>query len=250
MPTTFRRYYEPFAGGLAMFFRVAPAQAVINDGNPDLIGLYRTIANDVDALLRRLAIHRAHHSEEHFYNVRARWNDASVSWTEADRAAAFLYLNKTCFNGLWRVNRAGHFNVPMGRYAEPAIYVEATLRAAAAALANTTLRCGDFRAAVKDAKAGDFVYFDPPYVPVNATSNFTSYTQNGFSLDDQQELATLARSLRKRGCFVMLSNSDTPLVRKLYKDFDVDTVKCTRAINSNAAKRGAVDEVIVVGRPL
>ncbi len=252
MPQTFNRYFEPFAGGLAMYFRVVShtgaARSVINDGNPDLVGLYRVIATDVEALIRRLAIHRNLHNEEHYYSVRARWNDAGVSWTTVDRAAAFIYLNKTCFNGLWRVNKSGHFNVPMGRYEEPPICVPDALRSAAAALQGAELRCGDFRAAVRDARAGDFAYFDPPYDPVATTANFTSYTQSGFSPDDQRELAELARTLVARGCNVMLSNSDTPFIRSLYKGFQIDTVKCARAINSNASKRGSVDEVVIYNR--
>jgi DNA adenine methylase len=254
MPATFRRYYEPFAGGLAVYFRVVSqtgaTRSVINDGNPDLIGLYRVVASDVEALIRRLEVHRGHHAkdaDEHYYSVRARWNDKSVSWTDLDRAAAFVYLNKTCFNGLWRVNQRGGFNVPMGRYDAPPICAPDALRAASGALQGAELRCGDFRAAVADAKAGDFLYFDPPYDPVATTANFTGYTKGGFSSDDQRELGELARMLVARGCRVMLSNSDTPLIRSIYKGFSIDSVKCARAINSNAAKRGAVDEVVVSG---
>jgi len=136
----------------------------------------------------------------------------------------------------------------MGRYEEPPICVPDALRSAAAALQGAELRCGDFRMAVRDARAGDFAYFDPPYDPVATTANFTSYTQSGFSPDDQRELAELARTLVERGCNVMLSNSDTPFIRSLYKGFTIDTVKCARAINSNASKRGSVDEVVIYNR--
>jgi len=245
MPGRFGRYYEPFAGGAALFFRVAPQRAVLADSNADLIGLYTTIVNDVAAVIRRLQHHREHHSETHYYDVRTRWNDREVPWSTADRAATFIYLNKTCFNGLWRVNRSGAFNVPIGRYTDPPICVPDALRAAHAVLARATLRCGDYRTAVEDAARNDFVYFDPPYDPVTTTANFTSYTVNAFGHEHQRELADTARRLVARGCHVMLSNSDTPFIRSIYKGFKIDRVKCSRAINSNASRRGDVDEVII-----
>lgn len=247
MPERFGRYFEPFAGGAALYFRVAPRRAVLADSNADLIGLYTTIASDVAAVIRRLQHHRDHHSESHYYEVRARWNDREIPWSSADRAATFIYLNKTCFNGLWRVNRSGDFNVPIGRYVDPPICVPEALRAAHELLATTTLRCCDYKTAVADAARGDFVYFDPPYDPVTTTANFTSYTASAFGPEQQQALADTARMLVARGCRVMLSNSDTPFIRSIYKGFAIDRVKCARAINSNAAKRGDVDEVIVVG---
>ncbi|HTR53782.1 MAG TPA: DNA adenine methylase [Kofleriaceae bacterium] len=240
------RYFEPFAGGAALFFRLRPRQAVLADCNADLIGLYRALARDVEAVIRRLDQHRAAHAERHYYEMRARWNDRDVAWPAAERAAAFIYLNKTCFNGLWRVNRAGDFNVPIGRYTDPPICVPDALRAAAEVLARAKLRCADYRMAVADARAGDFVYFDPPYDPVAPTANFTSYTAGAFGPDDQRELAATARELVARGCRVMLSNSDTPFIRSLYRgDFRIERVKCPRAINSNAAKRGDVDELVI-----
>lgn len=247
LPDRFGRYFEPFAGGAALFFRVAPKTAVLADSNADLINLYTAIANDVGAVIKRLAHHRTHHSETHYYEMREKWNQQRPSWNAAERAAAFIYLNKTCFNGLWRVNRAGDFNVPIGRYTDPPICVPDTLRAAAAVLARAELACGDYRTAVGGAVRGDFIYFDPPYDPITPTANFTSYTANAFGPDQQRELAETARMLVARGCKVMLSNSDTPFIRSIYKGFAIDRVKCARAINSNAAKRGDVDEVIVVG---
>jgi len=247
MPARYGRYYEPFAGGAALFFRVAPGRAVLADSNADLIGLYTSVARDVEGVIARLGRHRAAHDQRHYYETRARWNDPGASWSAADRAAAFIYLNKTCFNGLWRVNRAGDFNVPIGRYTDPPICVPETLRAAQAVLARASLRCGDYRKAIEDAARGDFVYFDPPYDPVTPTASFTSYTAGAFGPAEQRELAETARALVARGCHVMLSNSDTPFVRSLYRGFRIDRVKCARAINSNASKRGEVDEVIVVG---
>jgi DNA adenine methylase len=249
MPT-FNRYYEPFVGGGALFFKVAPARAILNDFNPDLVNVYRTVAKDVEGVIRRLGVYRKHHNEEHYYQLRARWNDERLSWTTIDRAAAFVYLNKTCFNGLWRVNRSGNFNVPMGRYQDPPICAPEALRAAAKVLRSVDeVREGSYVDAVKDAKAGDFLYFDPPYDPVTTTANFTGYTTGSFGPDDQRQLAETARKLVAKGCKVMLSNSDTPFIRSLYKGFRIDRVRCSRAINSNAAKRGDVDEVIVMGEP-
>lgn len=247
MPERYGRYYEPFCGGAALFFRVAPEAAVLADSNSDLINLYKTIASDVGAVIRRLQYHRDHHSESHYYATRAKWNDREQAWSTAERAATFIYLNKTCFNGLWRVNRSGDFNVPIGRYTDPPICVPDALRAAHELLDRATLRCADYQTAVDDAEKHDFIYFDPPYDPVTTTANFTSYTATAFSSEHQRELADTARQLVARGCKVMLSNSDTPFIRKLYRGFAIDRVKCARAINSNASRRGDVDEVIIVG---
>jgi len=250
MPARYGRYFEPFAGGAALFFRAAPERAVLADSNHDLIGLYSAISRNVTAVIKKLEQHRERHASDstaHYYDVRARWNDRELAWSTADRAATFIYLNKTCFNGLWRVNRAGDFNVPIGRYTDPPICVPEALRAAQAVLARADLRCCDYRAAVADAERGDFLYFDPPYDPMTPTANFTSYTANTFGHDQQRELAETARELVARGCHVMLSNSDTPFIRSIYKGFKIDRVKCARAINSNASRRGEVDEVIVVG---
>jgi DNA adenine methylase len=245
LPARFDRYFEPFAGGAALFFRVAPERAVLADSNHDLIGLYTCLTKDVAGVIRKLEYHRTAHSEAHYYATRTRWNDRELAWTSADRAATFIYLNKTCFNGLWRVNRSGAFNVPIGRYTDPPICVPDTLRAASTVLSRATLRCGDYRSAVADARRGDFLYFDPPYDPVAPTANFTSYTTDAFGAEHQRALADTARDLVARGCHVMLSNSDTPFIRSLYKGFQIDRVKCARAINSNASRRGDVDEVIM-----
>jgi DNA adenine methylase len=247
LPDRMGRYYEPFVGGAALFFRLAPKNAVLADANADLIALYTAIAGDVAAVIRRLQHHRAAHDEKHYYAMREKWNQHHDQWSNAERAAAFIYLNKTCFNGLWRVNRAGGFNVPIGRYTDPPICVPDTLRAAHAVLADTELRHAGYQSSVADAGRGDFVYFDPPYDPVTPTASFTSYAKDGFGAEDQEELADTARRLVARGVQVMLSNSDTPFIRSIYKGFTIDRVKCSRAINSNAAKRGDVDEVIVTG---
>jgi DNA adenine methylase len=247
LPRSYGRYFEPFAGGAAVYFHLAPHAAVLADRNADLIATYRAVAADPEGVIRQLAIHREAHGEQHYYATRARWNDRELKWTSLDRAATFIYLNRTCYNGLYRVNRAGGFNVPMGRYKNPLICDADGLRAASRALARTTLRNTDYRDAVADAVAGDLVYFDPPYDPVTTTANFVSYTADAFGPDDQRALAALARDLVGRGVAVVLSNSDTPFIRSLYKGLRIDRVRCARAINCNADRRGDVDEVLVLG---
>jgi len=248
MPATYRRYFEPFMGGGAFFFHLTPDSAVLNDRNPDLINVYRCVAWNVEGVIKRLVEHREAHCESYFYAMRNRWNDRKAKRSEVERAAAFIYLNKTCYNGLWRVNSKGMFNVPVGRYESPKVFDPKVLRSAAATLRQADLLTGHFAEACEAAGAGDFVYFDPPYHPVSSTAKFTSYTQGSFDEDDQRELAALARSLDKRNCSVMLSNSDTPFIRKLYKGFRLRTVDVARAINSNASKRGTVPELIITNQ--
>jgi DNA adenine methylase len=256
MPEHYGRYYEPFVGGGALFFRVGPERAVLNDWNADLVATYKAIASDPDAVITRLRSHRRKHCNRYYYAMRDRWNRhrswpvwmaGATKWAPAQRAAAFIYLNKTCFNGLWRVNKDGEFNVPIGRYKDPAICVPDAIRTASGALSNAVIRNYSYKAACWDAREGDFVYFDPPYDPVTPTANFTSYTARSFGREQQANLAEEARTLVARGCKVMLSNSDTRFVRELYKGFRIDRVMCPRAINSDASKRGAVGEVIITG---
>jgi DNA adenine methylase len=247
-PTKFGRYFEPFAGGAALFFALRPERAQLADVNADLMDVYRAVAGDTAAVIRGLRQHAREHSSDHFYATRSSWNARRSTWTLTRRAAAFIYLNKTCFNGLWRVNRAGNFNVPMGRYTDPPICVPDALHAASEALGRAELRTGDFRETVRDAKRGDFVYFDPPYHRVSSTANFTSYTAETFGRDDQIALADTARRLVARGCHVVISNSDTPFVRALYAGFSIDQVRCSRSINSVVSQRGDVDELVIVER--
>jgi DNA adenine methylase len=244
MPTSFRRYHEPFLGGGALYFHVAPRAALLADGNAELIGCYQAVREDVDGVVAALAAHRAEHSESYYYAVRDGWNRAARA-TPAQRAADFIYLNKTCYNGLWRVNSRGGFNVPAGRYVNPGILDAERLRAASALLAGAQLRAGPFEAVVEDAWRGDFVYFDPPYHPLSATADFTSYTAGGFDAGDQERLASVFARLDERGCAVMLSNSDTPFTRRLYARWRVERVLCARAVNSRADRRGAVAEILV-----
>lgn len=246
VPPAFGRYYEPFAGGAALFFRLAPARALLTDANAALIGMYHAVRDEVDGVIRNLRRHQKAHGKDYYYRVRARWNRGRFAPGPA-RAAAFIYLNKTCFNGLYRVNRDGEFNVPMGRYTDPTICDPEALRFAHSMLAGVEIRCARYEGVVATASRGDFVYFDPPYAPLTPTANFTSYTAEKFGVDDQRALARLARRLAARGCHVMLSNSDTPLVRELYDGFQIDRVRCARSINSDAAKRRGIYEVIITG---
>lgn len=245
MPAQFGRYYEPFAGGAALFFALQPEHAVLGDSNADLIAMYRTVASDPAAVAELVVRHRLEHSAEHYYFVRRVWNLANGERAQcASNAASFLYLNRTCFNGLWRVNADGEFNVAIGRYKDPLSGMIARIVTASPILARAELRSGDYEDTIVDAVAGDFVYLDPPYVPLTPTANFTGYTGR-FGVEQQEELAGTVRMLVARGVQVMASNSDTPYVRSLYAGLRIDTVRCARAINSNAAKRGAVNEVII-----
>jgi DNA adenine methylase len=246
-PTSFRRYFEPFAGGAALFFHLAPRAALLADTNAELIACYRAVRDEVEAVVAALVRHRAHHSEGYYYAVRDGWNGAAPA-TPAERAATFLYLNKTCYNGLWRVNSRGQFNVPAGRYVKPAILDAERLRAASAALAAAQVEVAPFEAVLDEARRGDLVYFDPPYHPLSATADFTSYTAEGFGGDDQERLASVFARLDERGCAVMLSNSDTPFTRRLYARWRVERVLAPRAINSRGDRRGGVAELIVRNR--
>jgi DNA adenine methylase len=238
------RYFEPFLGGGAMFFSLCPSSAVLSDSNPRLIATYRVVRDDLDALLPWLARFREAHSETSYYAVRARYNEGAG--TVAERAAMFIYLNKTGFNGLYRVNARGGFNVPYGRYRNPSVFDVDVLGRASAALQRADLRHGDFADALRDAARGDFVYLDPPYHPLSATASFTSYTSDAFDETQQERLAALYRDLDGRGCRVMLSNSDTPLVRKLYRGFRRRAVSASRSINCVASGRGPVREYVIL----
>lgn len=250
-PSRFGRYYEPFAGGAALFFALEPGAATVADVNPALVTLYRTVVSDLDGLIKVALAHRARHAdEEYYYDVRRRWNDASARsvMSPAETAGTFVYLNKTCFNGLWRENRRGGFNAPRGDYNNPAVVDEDALRAARDVLARARIEHGSYQDTTADAEAGDFAYFDPPYDPLSETSSFTSYAASPFGKTEQRALAEHARALDARGVFVMLSNNDTPFVRDLYDGFLVETAPCGRSINSKGDGRGKIDEVIITSR--
>lgn len=240
-PTDPARYFEPFVGGGALFFALRPKKAILADVNTRLIRAYRGVRKDVDKVIRLLKTYR--HDPKFFYEFR----EANIDdGTDVEVAAWFIYLNRTGFNGLYRVNRENRFNVPFGRYANPTICDEPTLRVCSAALARADLRVEDFEAAVARAKEGDFVYFDPPYVPLSTTSSFTSYTSVGFGGTEQKRLRDTARRLKERGVRVLLSNSSAPFVRELYADgFTITEVSATRLVNSRATARGAIVELLI-----
>ncbi len=238
------RHVEPFVGGGALFFSRRPERALLCDINADLVTTYRAVRNEVERVIPHLKRLSEAHGPEHYYEVREQYN-AGRHRSEAERAAMFIYLNKTCFNGLYRVNRRGQFNVPMGRYAKPAIADVPTLRAASAQLQHADVRCASFETLLSEARPGDFVYMDPPYEPVSRTANFTSYARDGFSQDDQRRLRDVFRELDRRGAKLMLSNSDVPFIRDLYRGFQLDVVMASRAVSCDASARGPVAEVVV-----
>ncbi len=240
MPDTFRSYYEPFMGGAAVLFSLDYQRAVAGDLNEELINVYRMVKENVEALIESLARH--HHDKEYYYEVRAQ---DPKQLTDLERAGRLIFLNKTCFNGLYRVNSKGQFNVPFGSYKKPLICDPANLRAVHARLQDIKLIHGDYREVAAKARKGDFVYFDPPYVPLSNSSNFTKYAKDDFDEDDQKELAEFYTELAGRGVYCMLSNSSVPLIRELYRDFKINVVRATRAINSVGSARGKIDEVLI-----
>jgi DNA adenine methylase len=239
-------YYEPFVGGGAVFFELARLELVerarLFDRNPELVATYRAVKDDVEGVIAALEKHK--NDEAHYYEVRA--IDPS-KLTPAEAAARTVFMNKVGFNGLYRMNASGQFNVPFGRYKNPAICDVENLRAASKALARATIEVSDFEAAIENAGANDVVYLDPPYLPVSKTANFTAYAQDRFGEEEHRRLANAFVQLVDRGAFALLSNSDTKLSRDLYKGFKIETVEATRAINSKAERRGVVREVLVTG---
>lgn len=243
-PKTFNRYFEAFLGGGAVFFRLSsgdqPLRATLSDNNGELINCYKMVKENVEAVLTELQT--MHNDKSFFYKVRAL--DPS-ELTDVERAARLIFLNKTCFNGLYRENSKGQFNVPFGKYKNPKIADGDNLRAASKAFAKTTLLHAPFEKVLSRAKSGDFVYLDPPYQPLSKTANFTAYTRNSFSFQDQERLAEVAAALDRKGVLVMLSNSDTPEVRELYQAFSISTVRAGRAINCRGDRRGSISELVI-----
>ncbi len=249
--TPMRGYYEPFVGSGAVFFHIRTRNLFeryhLSEANEELINCYKVVRDRVDELIHWLDVHQRHHGKDYYYVVR-NW-DREPDWSKtppARRAARMIYLNKTCYNGLWRVNSKGHFNVPIGRYRNPTILDEPGLRAASHALQGVSLTVSDFEGVLRLAGRGDFVYFDPPYYPLTETANFTSYAANSFGAYEHRKLALVFAELDHKGCQVMLSNSDTPFVRELYRDFRIETVQARRAINSKPQKRGKISELLVL----
>ena len=239
-PQQFGCYHEPFLGGGAVFFGLEPCSAVISDINEELIATYKAVRDNVQAVIGALERHRA--TSEHYYRVRAR---ETTDMTIAERAARMIFLNRTCFNGLYRVNRKGNFNVPFGRHTNLRLYDRSNLLQVAQVLRHVDIRHESVFSLKGRVRRGDLVYFDPPYDPVSPTSSFTSYTTAGFGRDEQVRLASLFAHLADHGVHVVLSNSDTPFIRRLYTGFRIDRVMVRRAINNRGDKRGAVGEVLV-----
>jgi DNA adenine methylase len=249
VPRKIRTYAEPFAGGAALFFALASEaergerkidHAVLADRNEELVATYRAVKTDVNALIDALGTYRA--DRDLFYEVRAR--DTS-GLEDVERAARFIFLNRTCFNGLWRVNAGGRFNVPFGKYKNPRICDPEGLRAASRALARAEIVAKDFSDVTRRLGKNDFVYLDPPYVPISRTASFTSYAKDGFGIEDQERLANEVRALKKRHAKAMLSNADTPVTRALYEGLAVHLVRAPRSISCDGATRNDVGEVLV-----
>ncbi len=242
LPDEIETYYEPFVGGGAVFFALAAQgrfkRAVLSDQNEELILTYRAIQGNVGRVIELLS--KMPHSEEAYYEIRAQ-----RPRTPERRAARMIYLNRTGYNGLYRVNRSGHFNVPFGRYARPNICDEQRLFAVAEALRGVKLEVSDFEKSCRSARPGDAVYFDPPYVPVSATARFAEYHSTPFDLAEHQRLSNLDQKLTKRGVDAVLSNSDPAVTRQLYKHFAFETVSARRSINSAAMGRGPTSELLV-----
>ena len=247
LPEKISVWCEPFFGGGALLFRLCPPKAIINDINADLMNAYAVIKDDVDTLIDELK--KYHNTPDFFYAIRALDRDKACyqELSAVQKAARLLYLNKTCYNGLYRVNAAGQFNVPFGQYKNPNIVNEDGLRAVSSYLntADVRLFATDYAAVLDDLDPDAFVYFDPPYDPVSATSNFTSYSKEGFSRDEQIRLRCCCDDLDKRGIRFMLSNALTPFIKEQYAAYSLTVVRAKRAISANGEKRGHVDEVVV-----
>lgn len=249
LPEKFDTYYEPFVGGGALLFELSPKKAVINDSNAELINVYRCLC-DEDKFKKMCSVlnhYEKEHSEEFYYEIRNK--DRSISsynrLSDYTKAARTIYLNKACFNGLYRVNSKNQFNVPFGKKTKVNTYEGSNLITVSNYLTinDVTILCVDFEESVNNAKKGDFVYFDPPYD--SDTSTFNSYTEDGFGKEEQVRLAKVYKELADRGVYVMLSNHNTSLVKELYKDYNIDVIEAKRNINANGKKRGYVEEVII-----
>lgn len=252
IPKKFGRYYEPFVGGGALFFELQNSKSTINDFNTELILTYKSIRDNLDQLVQLLKQHEQNNSSEYYYEIRE-WDRNGIidNKNNVERAARFIYLNKTGFNGLFRVNSQNQMNTPYGRYKNPAIVNAEILTAVSEFLNDSKVEIlnGDFEEAVKNAKRGDFVYFDPPYAPlVDDKKSFVGYTLNGFDAKEQERLRDLFNALTNKGVKVMLSNSSVPYIRDIYSEYKDTTivVPAKRSINSRSSGRGKVDEVLIM----
>ena len=249
IPNDYNTYYEPFVGGGALLFELAPKTAVINDYNYELMNVYKVLCDEekFKQMCKALNAHEANHTEEYYYEIRNKDRNKKSFNRLADytRAARTIYLNKACFNGLYRVNSKNEFNVTFGKKTKINTYEGSNLITVSNYLTmnNITILSVDFEESVKDAKKGDFIYFDPPYD--SDTNSFTSYTEEGFGKEEQKRLARVYKELSNKGCYVMLSNHNTKLINELYKGFNIHVIEAKRNINANGKKRGKVEEVII-----
>ena len=255
-PKKFNRYYEPFVGGGALFFQIKQNYDVrfssINDINKKLIIAYKQIQKNPKKIIlllkkienkyKKLSLSN---QKDFFYEIREKYNKKNLN--DITTTTYLIFLNKTCFNGMYRENSKGEYNIPFGDQKNPTICDEKNILAVSKSLKNTEITNLSFEQAVKKCKKGDFIYFDPPYYPINATSNFTSYHKNTFEPDEQEKLRDVFVSLTKKGCFVMLSNSNTEFIKKLYKNFNKYELYAARSINSKGSRRGKIKEIVVVG---
>jgi DNA adenine methylase len=244
VPPKYERYFEPFAGGAALFFHLQPPNASLVDANENLVKTYRVIKDQVEDLMDDLKRHI--YDSDYYYGIRqVDRTDAYQGWSDVQKASRLIYLNKTCYNGLYRVNARGEFNTPFGRYTNPTILDEGNLRACSHALRHTQLIAGAFSSVEKNITSKDFVYFDPPYEPLSATANFTGYSQGGFDASKQEDLKNFCDRLNQKGVRFMLSNSSAPLILELYRSYKIEFVFASRTINSKTKDRGKIPEVIV-----
>ncbi len=245
-PKYCNRYIEPFIGGGAVFFHLLPENSIVSDNNPDLINCYKVIKQDVEGLIKSLKKHR--YEKNYYYEIRALDRDVKnfADLSDVEKASRSIYLNKTGYNGLYRVNSKGLFNVPFGRHKNPKICDETNLRNVSQALKKVEIFRGSFEICLDFAEKDDFIYFDPPYFPLSDTALFTSYTKNSFDKSSQIKLFEVFKELNMRGCNLMLSNSYSEFILDLYKDFKIITLKAKRNINSNSQKRGLIKEALIL----
>jgi DNA adenine methylase len=249
IPDSFNTYLEPFVGGGALFFHLTPKQAILIDNNPVLINAYKIIQNNVEDLIKSLQKHK--NEKEYYYKIRnVDLLDEFEEWSDIEKASRILFMNKCCYNGLYRVNSKGHFNVPFGKYKNPNFCDEINLRAVHKALQGVKIILGSFEMCLKYAKRDDFVYFDPPYHPLSDTANFTGYTKEKFGKKEQENLKRVFDELNERGCKVLLSNSYTDFILNLYKEYNILSVTAKRAINRDASKRGKIKELLISNYPI
>ena len=249
IPSDFSTYVEPFFGGGAVMFEIQPKKAIINDYNSELINVYNTVKNNPEELIEILKKHQENNSSEYFYSIREldRVDEQYSLLTNTEKAARIIYLNKTCYNGLFRVNSSGQFNSPYGKYKKPNIVNEDVVRTMSKYFNtnNVTVLNGDFKEALKGLRKGAFVYFDPPYMPISSSSSFTGYTEKGFNEEKQRELKNECDKLSAKGIKFLQSNSDCEFIRDLYKGYSIKTIKAKRAINSKGSARGEINEVLI-----